>query len=95
MTIMSLNLGFRTNDNASFTGLECVFNSLIAMNYTTSREIGGDDIFHQSLGVDFRVLKNCKTCINRLGEVVWSHIGRHTHRDTRCSIDKKIRETSG
>ena len=91
--VLALDLGFRANHNAAFTSLKCIFHALISVDYTSSWEVGGNDVFHQALGVDVGILEHRKACINRLGEVVWRHVGCHTHSNTRATINQQVRES--
>ena len=52
-------------------------------------------MLHQAFDGDVRVVYICADGVADLGEVVWSHICRHTHRNTGRSVKQKQRGLCG
>ena len=95
MIVDVLDFGFGTNHNSAASGLESVFHTAIAIDYTTCGEIGGFDIVHQIAHFQIGILEQCNRSIDCLCEVVRWHICRHTHSNTRTTVNKQVGETSG
>ena len=102
--VIGLDIGIRTNNNTSATGFISIFNALITVNRTASREIRSFHMFHQILYGNFRnesIMHAClniidirATTINNLRKVVCRHICCHTNGNTACTIYQQVRETA-
>ncbi len=81
MVVLRLDFGFRTNQDASASGLIGFLHTVVAVDGASGGEVGCGDVFHQLRNVDFGLFKICDTSVDRFGEVMGWHVGCHTYRD--------------
>ncbi len=81
MVVLRLYFGFRTNQDASASGLIGFLHTVVAVDGASGGEVGCGDVFHQLRNVDFGLFKICDTSVDRFGEVMGWHVGCHTYRD--------------
>ena len=90
-----LDLGLGTHNHATTTRFECLTNALVTVDDTTRREVGTLDIFSQLRNLDLLVVNVCTASVANLTQVMGSHIGCHTYRNTARTIDQQQRNLGG
>ena len=94
MRITTLDFCGSTYYDAATSGLIGIFNTLDTIDGGTCREIRRRNIFHQSLGVNVRVINIRTAAIDYLTQVVGRDIRCHTDGDTVTTINKEVRNLS-
>ena len=85
---------FCTQNDTAFSGVEGIAHSVVTVNNSAGWEIGGDDVLHELINRNFVIINIRYNRINTLGKVMRRHIRSHTHSNTRCAINQKIRDFS-
>ena len=88
MIVVLLYLTAATDHDTSTTRLEGLTDTSVAVDQPPRGEVGGLDIVHQPCSIDLTMVIDIgHTGIDRLTQVVWSHIRSHTDSDPCSSID--------
>ena len=90
VTFIALNLGLSTQHDTSAPRFVGVFHALQAIDISTRREIGGLDMLHQSLCINFRIVDISTATVQYLGQIVGWHVGSHTHGDTVTTVNQQV-----
>ena len=90
-----LDGGLGAEHHTSAACLVGLAHAVVAVDNAAAREIGCFDMLHQLVGGDFVVVDKGYAGVYRLGKIMWSHIGGHTHGDTGGTVHQKVGETCG
>ena len=98
-TVDFLHVDHRAHRDGAAAGAVRIFNTLGTQNLCTGREVGALNARHQRIqqlligGV--RVLQEPLHTLGNLTQVMRRDIGRHTHSNTRRTIDQQVRDARG
>ena len=102
--VVRLDVGIRTDDDATTTGLVSILHALVTVDRTTGREIRSLDILHQVFHRDLRtelivharlnIIDIRATAVDHLREVMGRHVRRHTYGYTAGTVHQQVRETA-
>ena len=88
--LLELNLGARTEHATA--RLIRLLHAIQAHDGATRRQVRARDELHDVLEGRVRVLDQMPSTSDHLTRVVRGDVGRHTHRNTRRTVDQKVRE---
>ena len=93
LLVLSVGLKFslRTNHNTSTTRIISLTDAIHTTDNTTCWEVRTFDILHQTVCVDIRIIDISHTSVDYLTQIMCRNVSRHTYRNTRRTIDEKIR----
>ena len=83
----------RPNGNFTFASGIHADNTIRALNCTATREIRPLDIFHQSQGIQLRVVYFSNNAFDNLSKIVWSHLACKTYGNALTAVYQHIRES--
>ena len=90
MRVAAFYLRFCPHDDAPTAGFISIPYTLYTVNICACWEIGGFDIFHQAICINFRIVNICATTINDFSKVMCGNVCRHADGNPVTSIDKQI-----
>src|SRR5690606_22902433 len=88
-SFFDLHVGFATNDYSSSSCLERRFYSIVSVDNAACRKIRRDDVLHQLGHRDVTVVYIGHNAIDDLSQIVWGHIGSHTHSNPGSSVQQQ------
>ncbi len=85
-----LDFGASTHQNGAAPGMVSRPDPLATKNDPAGWKVGPGNDINQPLNPDIRVIKNGKTGINRLTQIMRRNVGRHPNSNPACTIHQKV-----
>ena len=87
-----LDLGLRPHHHAAAAGFISLLHALVTVDNPSGRKIGSLDMLNQVGHFDIRIVDISANRVDRVGQVVRRHVGRHPDGDPRRAVDQQQRD---
>ena len=88
--VAALDFGLGAHHDASASCLVGVAHALYSIYVCACGEVGGQDVLHQSVGVDVGVVDVCAAAVNHLAEVVGGNVRCHAHGNSVAAVHQQV-----